>query len=296
VSKVVDPKGSKVNDPKGSKVNDPRAVLKTELTYNDYLKVPEILSLQQSLSTPPHHDELLFIVIHQTYELWFKIILHEIEKAMELMRQVEVLKAYHFFHRAGEIMKVLIQQIHILKTMTPVDFLQFRDQINPASGFQSLQFRELEFVCGLKDENYLKFFKHRPEYVETLRARLSGADIASVFYEMLDQLGFELPKNPRKVELEGSLEERMPLIEAIVPIFQKREQHLALHLLIEALVDLDEGLALWRENHWRVVERVIGKKPGTGGSSGVAYLETTTAKKCFPVLWEVRTHLRKSPT
>jgi tryptophan 2,3-dioxygenase len=263
------------------------------LTYNDYLKVPELMKLQQPQSSPAHHDEMLFIVIHQAYELWFKLILHEMDAAMGMMKTKEVLRAHHFINRIVQIMKLLVQQIHILETMRPVEFLEFRDRLMPASGFQSLQFREVEFVAGLKERRYLKFFENRADMVAALEKRLAGPDLRSTYYDMLIALGFDLPKNASDLESTGDVPAHDRIIRAIIPIYQKPADHLPLYLLSEGLVEFDEHLALWREHHVRVVERVIGFKRGTGGSSGVEYLRSTTSKKSFPYLWEVRTHLEK---
>jgi tryptophan 2,3-dioxygenase len=249
---------------------EPRAYGITELDYNTYLKIPEMLQLQVPQSEPAHHDELLFIVIHQAYELWFKLILHEVETALDLVQKNEVLKAQHFVKRVVEIFRILVPQIHILETMRPVDFLQFRDRLNPASGFQSAQFRELEFLAGLKEERYLHFFKNRPELIAILEKRLKGTDLRSEFLAMLQRLGLNIQS-----------------------IYQHPEKHLEVYLLCESLVEFDQYLGLWREHHVRVVERIIGFKQGTGGSAGVGYLRSTTSKKCFPELWEVRTELKK---
>lgn len=256
-------------------MNEPSVYGKTDLTYNTYLKVPELLALQQPQSDPAHHDEMLFIVIHQAYELWFKLIIHELGSTMTAMRAGDPLKAHHFVKRVVEIMRVLVQQIHILETMAPVDFLAFRDRLMPASGFQSLQFRELEFLCGLKDEHFYAFFKNRPEMLETLRRRYAEPDLRQAFEELVHQLGHKFPEGLRE-------------------IYARPSEHLPLYLLCESLVDFDQYLSLWREHHVRVVERVIGFKPGTGGSSGVEYLRSTVGKKAFPVLWEVRTQLTKT--
>jgi tryptophan 2,3-dioxygenase len=272
---------------------EPNVYGRTDLTYNSYLKVPELLSLQVPQSSPAHHDEMLFIIIHQSYELWFKLILHELENAMDHMAAGQVLRAYHFIKRSVEIMKVLVQQIHILETLAPAEFLQFRDRLMPASGFQSLQFRELEFVAGLKEPRYLHFFKHRPEMLDRLEMRLKGRDLRQCYYEMLRKLGWAVPSDAYELESQAPSPERERLIRAILPIYQEPAAHLELNLLTESLIDLDTELALWREHHVRVVERVIGFKRGTGGSSGVEYLRSTTGKKCFPLLWEVRTHLEK---
>jgi tryptophan 2,3-dioxygenase len=272
---------------------EPREYGASELSYNDYLKVPELLRLQVPQSDPAHHDEMLFIVIHQAYELWFRMILHEMDATVVQLRKGEVLQAHHFTKRIVAIMKLLVDQIHLLETMTPVDFLEFRDRLMPASGFQSLQFREVEFRAGLKDERYYTFFKNRPEVLAVLQRRYEEPDLREEFYAMLSKQGFKLPANASKREGEGDETVKLEIIEAIRPVYQKPQQNLALYLLAESLVEFDEYLALWREHHVRVVERVIGFKRGTGGSSGVEYLRSTTTKKCFPCLWEVRTHLQK---
>ncbi len=263
----------------------------SDLTYNDYLKVDDLLGLQIPQSSPAHHDEMLFIVIHQAYELWFKLILHEMENSISYMRSGQILRAHHFMNRINQIMKLLVQQIHILETMTPAEFLQFREHLNPASGFQSTQFREIEFLAGLKDERYFQHFKNRPGYVSRLEKRLHGPDLRSAFYQLLRDQGFKVPEKASEMELSGDEALADAVIAAIKPIYQDPTRYSQLYILSESLVEFDEYLALWREHHVRVVERVIGHKRGTGGSSGVDYLRSTTVKKCFPRLWEVRTHL-----
>lgn len=271
--------------------NEPRVYGSGEMTYNDYLKVPELLSLQKPQSDPAHHDELLFIIIHQAYELWFKLIIHELESAMVHMQKQEVLRARHFIHRCVEILKVLVRQIHILETMQPVEFLEFRDRLTPASGFQSMQFREVEFMSGLKEPRYLQFFKNRPDLQAILQARLDGPDLRSHYYDMLRGLGHDIPEGASDKERAGDAVASEKILTALVPIYRRPQDNLPLYLLTESLVELDQYLGLWREHHVRVVERVIGFKKGTGGSSGVEYLRATTVKKSFPLLWEVRTRL-----
>jgi tryptophan 2,3-dioxygenase len=259
---------------------------KTDLSYNDYLKVAQLTDLQQPLSVPVHHDEMLFIIIHQAYELWFKLIIHELESAMEYMAKRQVLRAQHFVKRVVEIQKVLVSQIHILETMTPVEFLQFRENLMPASGFQSLQHREIEFMCGMKDERYFQYFKNRPEVVAQLRKRFDGPDLATSFLKLAASLGYATPET-------DTPETHDQVLQGLKSIYQDPSHNLPLYLLAESLVDLDQGLSLWREHHVRVVERVIGFKKGTGGSSGVEYLRAQTAKKAFPYLWDVRSLLER---
>lgn len=264
-----------------------------DLTYNEYLRVPDLLQLQQLLSQPPHHDEMLFIVIHQTYELWFKLILHELEKAIQLMQQQHVLRAHHFVRRVVEIMRLLVKQIHILETMTAADFLCFRDRLQPASGFQSLQFREVEFVAGLKDRRYLRSFADQPEMLAALERRFAEPDLRATYYEMLRGLGFEIPADVSLAVLAKDEGAQTQLLAALKQIYQNPIEEMRLYLFSEALVDFDQSLSLWRVHHVNVVERIIGSKPGTGGSSGAGYLRTTLDKRCFPYLWQVRTHLEK---
>ena len=259
----------------------PKTYGQSDITYNDYLRVAELTAIQTPLSKPAHHDEMLFIIIHQAYELWFKLIIHELDTAIEYMGKGQVLRAHHFVKRVVEIQKLLVNQIHILETMTPVEFLQFRENLMPASGFQSLQHREIEFMCGMKDERYFSYFKNRPEVVAQLRKRFDGPDLSSSFLKLVASLGYKVPeKDTPETETAVRL--------GLKPIYQNPSDNLPLYLLAEALVDLDQGLSLWREHHVRVVERVIGFKRGTGGSSGVEYLRSQTAKKAFPYLWDVR--------
>lgn len=264
------------------------------LTYGAYLKIPELLRLQHPLSDPAHHDEMLFIIIHQAYELWFKLNLHELDTAIELMREQRLLKAHHFVTRVVEVMKLLVRQIHILETMTPADFLQFRDNLHPASGFQSVQFREIEFAVGLKDERYLRMFKNHPKEYQQLQARFERQDLRSVYYEMLREMGFDIPDDVSYGALEDDDAARDQLIDTLSEIYQDPYSHMKLYLLTESIMDLDMQLGLWRDHHVRVVSRIIGDKPGTGGSSGVAYLKSTTHKRAFPYLWQIRTILEKS--
>lgn len=272
---------------------DPSIYKESDLTYGSYLKVDELLSLQVPQSDPAHHDEMLFIVIHQAYELWFKLILHELETAREFMNKDKVLRAHHFMKRVGEVMRVLVQQIHILETMTPAEFLEFRDRLMPASGFQSLQFREVEFLAGLKDRSYMRFFQNRPEMIEKLERRYAEQDLRDAYYGMLRRLGYKIPENASTQEALNDSKAREEVLRGLHPIYKNPDENLQVYLLSEVLVDFDQYLALWREHHVRVVERVIGFKRGTGGSGGVSYLQSTTSKKCFPLLWEVRTILEK---
>jgi tryptophan 2,3-dioxygenase len=249
-----------------------------ELTYGSYLKVDELLSLQQPLSDPPHHDELLFIVIHQVYELWFRQLLHEIEAAMRNLTAVDLLKVGKNFRRIHAIQRLLEQQVDVLETMTPQDFNAFREHLNPASGFQSAQFREIEFLCGLQKTGYLKFLEPTSLERERLERRLAEPSIYDVLKAALAARGFAVGTGPE-------------LLATFLTIYQNEERYYDLYLLLEDCIEFDERFLLWRGRHVRMVERMIGMKPGTGGSLGARYLHTTLEKRFFPELWEVRTIL-----
>lgn len=272
-----------------------RPLGESDLTYNSYLRVPELLKLQTPQSDPPHHDELLFIIIHQAYELWFSLIKHELELGMRHMEQGEVLKAHHFIRRVVQIQRLLVEQIHVLETMNPIDFLGFRERLTPASGFQSLQFREFEFTCGLKDAKLLDHFAGRSEEYEVLKARIDAPDLPFVFHRMLRNAGFAMPDDASLKELDRHPQARQQVLDSLIKLYSKPEENLPVYLLAESLVDLDQHLSLWRAHHVKVVERVIGMKPGTGGSEGVGYLLSTLNKRCFPLLWELRFHLGTQP-
>ena len=254
------------------------------VSYTDYLKVNELLELQQRLSDPLHHDEMLFIVIHQVYELWFREMIHEAEAVMTALAAGRVRRATRLYRRMIEIQRVLLQQIAVLETMTPVDFNEFRDLLNPASGFQSVQFRELEFLSGVKEPAYLKMVTLDAASRVALERRLAEPTLGDAFDVLLRARGFGLPE-PGDAGLPAAR------IAALKIIYDMHDDHDDLYQLCEAMIEYDENFQLWRFHHVRMVERMIGRKPGTGGSEGVGYLIRTIDKRCFPELWEVRPHL-----
>lgn len=249
------------------------------LSYNKYLKVPELIRLQETLSDPKSHDELLFIIIHQTYELWFKQILHEVDATIGWLNEGRTFRANHSLRAVVGIEKVLVTQIHLLETMAQIGFLEFRDKLNPASGFQSMQFRELEFVSGQKNEKILTSFQDDEFALERLRMRLSEPGLDDAFWGLLERSGFA----------SGTRDER---VASIVKILTHPEKYADYFIMQDLLVEHDENIALWRYHHVLMVERMLGMKRGTGGSEGVGYLMTTLSKKFFPEIWEARTHLR----
>src|SRR5215213_3596590 len=261
------------------------------LSYNKYLRVPELIGLQECLSDPAHHDELLFITIHQAYELWFKQILHEIDAALAAMREDRAAAAARALSRVVEIEKLLVTQIHILETMTPINFLGFRDQLNPASGFQSMQFREVEFASGLKDEAVLRAFREDEFAYGRLRARAQAPTLGEEFYALLSRRGLDAPPDDDAPSEEERLRAYGRRVRAALEIVTHFETRFEEYQLSEALIAHDEFFSLWRYHHVKMVERMLGTRKGTGGSEGVGYLKTTLDKKFFPELWEARTHL-----
>jgi tryptophan 2,3-dioxygenase len=238
-----------------------------KLSYGSYLKIPQLLALQQGLSE--EHDELLFIVAHQVYELWFKVVLDELEATGERMDRDDIFFARHHLRRVVVVERLLIEQIEVLETISPQDFLAFRSQLAPASGFQSIQFREIEFLSGLKEPKYLARIEGSPDEMARLRRRLDEPSVADAFHSLLARRG-----SP-------------PLLD----VYRDRKRYGDLFDLCEALLDHDESFAHWRSRHVLMVERQIGSKPGTGGSSGAQYLRSTLDKRFFPELWEVRSQL-----
>jgi tryptophan 2,3-dioxygenase len=254
------------------------------LSYNKYLRVQDLINLQDCLSDPAHHDELLFITVHQAYELWFKQILHELDAAIQFMEEDRVPAATRALKRVVDIEKLLVNQIHILESMTPISFLAFRDQLNPASGFQSMQFREIEFSSGLKDKNILREFSTDEFAHERLQARMARPSLVESFYRVLQRRGLDAPLDAEK----QSYEKRTRAVLEVLTHFEERYEEFQ---LAEALLEHDEYFSLWRSHHIKMVERMVGAKRGTGGSEGIGYLKTTLDKKFFPELWEARTHL-----
>jgi len=261
------------------------------LTYGGYLKVRELIGLQQLRSDPLQHDETLFIIIHQVYELWFKQLLHELDTIIERLNNGETLVAHRLLRRCIEIERLLINQVAVLETMTPTDFLAFRDHLRPASGFQSFQFREIEYVSGLKDERFLKGYDPGSEEYRQLTARLAQPSVLDAFYGLLRRCGFDLPADSLTASDENP-DAHTRRVAALLRIYENPEKKdYSLFLLAESLIEYDEMFALWRLRHVKMVERMIGTKSGTGGSEGAAYLRKTVERQFFPELWEVRNHL-----
>src|SRR6266478_6232662 len=261
------------------------------LSYNKYLRVPDLIGLQNCLSDPAHYDELLFITIHQAYELWFKQILHEIDAVINQTNENRLTAAARSLRRVVEIEKLLINQIHILETMTPISFLGFRDQLNPASGFQSMQFREIEFSSALKDESILAEFRNDEFAYQRLRERFAAQSLADAFFAALERRGLDAPADAGAANQEERKQRHGKRARAVLEILTHFEERYQEFELAEALLEHDEYFSLWRSHHIKMVERMVGTKRGTGGSEGVGYLRTTLEKKFFPEIWEARTFL-----
>jgi tryptophan 2,3-dioxygenase len=250
------------------------------LSYGSYLKLPQLLDLQKLLSDPPAHDEHLFIIVHQAYELWFKQILFELESVRSLIFSGDVLPAHHLLARVHAVERVIIQQIPVIESMSPQDFLKFRMNLAPASGFQSVQFREIEFLSGLKDPRYLDRLSSTDEERTRLEKRLIEPSVWDAFGSLLDSRGLPMPARDEEVRRES-----------LLTMSRDREKYGEEFHLSEDLLTHDELFAIWRHNHVLMVERQIGTKSGTGGSAGAPYLRSTLTKRFYPELWDLRTYL-----
>jgi len=264
-----------------------RLVLK-ELNYNSYLKIPELLDLQRPVSEPAHHDEMFFIIIHQSFELWFKEILHETDLLVAFFREGRISRVLKVLKRIHAILGLLVRKIELLDTLTPVEFAGFRERLRPASGFQSIQFREIEFAFGLREEFFFRFFRDDPFALERLRRRFEAPSVRDEFLAALAADGYPVPAEA----LEGGNDPRRQvppaLVETLCSIYTRPGDQYHWTLVFEALLDLDTLFSKWRAVHVLMVARTIGRKSGTGGSEGVKFLETRLDLHFFPELWEVR--------
>ena len=248
------------------------------ITYADYLSLDDLLDAQRPLS--PLHDEMLFIVIHQTKELWLKQMLHELGLAQKLIGEDRFAPAYKALARVGRIQSVMTLSWEVLSTLTPVDYLAFRDVLGTSSGFQSVQFRELEFRLGIKDERYLNHYPDGRDQRARLRLALDQPSLREASHSALERAGFDLGDRSDEA-----------IAQAWLQVYRDSERWFELYQLAEKLLDVDDALAGWRHKHVLTVERIIGNKRGTGGSAGAPYLRATVDKRVFPELWALRTSL-----
>ena len=258
------------------------------VTYASYLKIDELLALQQPRSAGPEHDELLFIVIHQVYELWFKELLHELDRVRQLLEGDEPHRAQHTLKRILSILKVMVAQLDILETMTPLEFLTFRERLEAASGFQSDQFRQIEFVLGVKSQGAIHRFPEGGRARAALERRYSEPTLWDAFLHYLSREGYVVPASHLERDVSAPIEPSPDVQRILLAVYRDDPKNAE---LCERLVDLDEGVQEWRYRHVKMVERTIGVKRGTGGSAGAAYLRETVGRPLFPDLWEIRSQL-----
>jgi tryptophan 2,3-dioxygenase len=255
------------------------------LTYSTYLHLDQLLGLQQPRSSPPEHDEMLFIIAHQAYELWFKLQLHELEKVRSDLRDGHLYCAIATFKRTRTIMKVMVEQVDILETLTPMSFGSFRDRLDTASGFQSAQFREFEFLLGYKRPALLRFHPPGTPAYEQLTRRLNEPSVVDAFYSFLAGRGVTIPEKLKQRDPTLATEPNEVVEEGILRLYRSEPD---LEILFELMTDFDEGFQEWRYRHIKLVERTIGSKKGTGGSLGVEFLKESLFHPVFPDLWAIR--------
>jgi tryptophan 2,3-dioxygenase len=264
------------------------AARSSAVTYANYLQIDALLGLQQPRSEGPEHDEMLFIVIHQVYELWFKQLLHEFDRVIHLLRASDAVRAQHTLRRILTILKVLVAQLDILETMTPLEFLSFRSRLEAASGFQSDQFRQIEFVLGNKSSRARDRFAAGTRAGDALERRWSERTVWDAFLEYLDGQGYRLPQQILTRDVTQPIAPSPEVQEILIRVYRTDPKNAE---ICERFVDLDEGLQEWRYRHVKMVERTIGTNAGTGGSAGARYLAGTIARPVFPDLWEIRASL-----
>ena len=256
-----------------------------DLNYTSYLKLDRLLDLQEPKSRPEEHDETLFIVIHQVYELWFKLLLHEFERIKRDFTADDLFGAIGGFKRVRTVMKTLVGQLDILETMTPMSFSAFRERLETASGFQSAQFRALEFLLGQKRAELLSGFERDPAGRALLERQLKERSLIDHFYDFLERRGVAIPSDLRRRDVTLPA---VPSPEVQAGICRLYREQPEAAILFELMTDFDEGQQEWRYRHVMLTQRTIGNKTGTGGSSGVEFLRSTLFRPVFADLWAIR--------
>ncbi len=263
--------------------------LRDRLTYGGYLQLDQLLSAQKPLSQPPHHDEMLFIIQHQTSELWLKLIVHELRAAVANLQGDEINACLKILARVKQIQRLLFEQWAVLETLTPSEYMEFRHVLGPASGFQSLQYRLVEFLLGNKNADMVAVFAHAPAQQQVLREALDAPSLYDEFLRHLARKGHAVPAQCLERDWSVPHQNTPELIPMLRNIYEHPDQFWADYHLCEQLVDVEESFQLWRFRHMKTVERIIGHKRGTGGSSGVSFLQKALELTFFPELLEVRT-------
>lgn len=261
------------------------------LTYTGYLHLPTLLASQQPLSQPAHHDEMLFIIMHQTAELWMKLVLHELRAAVVAVQNDQLDPCFKILTRVKQIQAQLTSQWAVLETLTPSEYAEFRHVLGPASGFQSYQYRAIEFVLGNKSEASLQVFAHDPAIYEPLKGLLHAPSLYDEFLRLLARRGFDVPAHCVERDWSKPYVREPRLIEVYKQIYEQPRTHWDAYEMCEKLVDVEVSFQTWRFRHLKTVERTIGFKRGTGGSSGVSFLKKALDLTFFPELFDVRTEL-----
>jgi tryptophan 2,3-dioxygenase len=275
---------NKFNSEKGIHTDFPK-----KMTYGDYLQLDSLLSSQKRLSS--HHDEMLFIIIHHVSELWLKLIIHEIQAAIKAIQNEDMQASFKMLARVSKIQSQIIQAWDVLSTLTPAEYMEFRDKLGNASGFQSYQYRLVEFVLGYKTPFILKIYKNEPELYSILKEAYEAPGLYDVAIQKLAKEGFSINKNVLNRDFSKTYEKDESVEEAWLNIYKNVDQHWELYQLGEKLVDIEDWFQQWRFRHMKTVERIIGHKTGTGGSSGVGYLKKVLDHYFFPELWDLRTKI-----
>ena len=263
------------------------------LSYDGYLCLQGLLEQQKPLSDPPHHDEMLFIVQHQVAELWMKLLIHELSAAIGFIRQDQLDPCFKILSRVKQVQLQLFEQWSVLETLTPSEYMEFRGVLGNSSGFQSHQYRTIEFLLGNKNRAMLEVFRHDPARFEALRAVLESPSLYDEFLRHLARRGLPVPADCVMRDWSEPHQKSEALVEVFRTIYETPDQHWDAYEMCEKLVDVEEYFQLWRFRHVKTVERVIGFRRGTGGSSGVAFLRKALELTFFPELFDVRTVLQQ---
>lgn len=262
-----------------------------KLDYATYLQLPQLLTAQRPLSAPEHHDEMLFIIQHQTSELWMKLVVHELREAINQVQNDQLEPCFKILARVKQIHRILFEQWAVLETLTPTEYMQFRHVLGPASGFQSSNYRLIEFLYGNKDPQALAVFDHKPFIRQELELALQAPSLYDEFLRFLGRQGHAIPAERQERDWSEPYLAHPGVVEVFRAVYESPHDHWAAYEMAEKLVDVEEMFALWRFRHMKTVERVIGYRRGTGGSSGVPFLRAAIDTQMFPELWQVRTEI-----
>lgn len=261
------------------------------LDYGGYLRLDKVLSAQEPLSDPEHHDEMLFIIQHQTSELWMKLVVHELRAAIKFVQEDLLEPSFKILARVKHIQRMLFEQWAVLETLTPSEYVQFRHVLGNASGFQSHQYRLIEFLLGNKDPDSIRVFRHRPEILAELESALNAPSLYDEFLRYLGRQGMPVPPESLERDWSKPYEANSKVTILFKSVYEHPEQNWSAYEMCEKLVDVEEQFSLWRFRHVLTVERIIGNKMGTGGSSGASFLRKAVFIRLFPELWDVRTEI-----